>query len=580
MDKIKPTAFIRTLTKEQQDLIERALRQEMWAEEGQRTAPDQLLNTDNNLNYTLNEEESKPEENYWIYEVSDPNGPKNLDEMREMPDVAIEVNLDMLMEPYASGLDNFRWKKVEDGMDGRLSDLEDMVDWRLLLGWNDMNKIERFVKQSDDFGNVIDWDWDGDNLVINTMSGVERYSRSDLRDVLNPGRTYMREEDAWERWNSSGQSADDMAGMTDPESERSSAILDRYLYDDGPDMLSKEEMDVLLSRNGVDKMNDSEMADAILGIVSGRKRKREDWAKFDEEVEILKADIDYSTAEDAKLIIEELNDREQYKRRVNDMITGDAPFSDTTVDQAIDIAEQALLDSGWKKTDLFVMDDDGEIIDSNHPQFTDDMDVTGYTEAGRNKFEEYYNMALDNIEFTNIESEWNGDQAIPLKGKRRRRAMAMSPNVDLLINEVLDENRRRAGKRGSVADRYAANAVQSALIKEALAQGASFREAFAASQGKFWRKGVHELRNEYGNKSTALRLQKNLMKAMRPELHPRKGSSRFRNIRTRSGTRKYNYVGTGKNTDVSKLAHLLRNRGYYARVIPNTQGHGLYLNKR
>ncbi len=87
-----------------------------------------------------------------------------------------------------------------------------------------------------------------------------------------PGRTYMREEDAWERWNSSGQRDDDMAGMTDPESERSSDILDRYLYDDSPDMLSKEEMDVLISRNGYYEMNDSEKADAILSIVADRNK--------------------------------------------------------------------------------------------------------------------------------------------------------------------------------------------------------------------------------------------------------------------------------------------------------------------
>lgn len=45
------------------------------------------------------------------------------------------------------------------------------------------SKIERFVKKSDDFGNVIDWKWDGEMLEINTMSGVERYSRQDLKEA-------------------------------------------------------------------------------------------------------------------------------------------------------------------------------------------------------------------------------------------------------------------------------------------------------------------------------------------------------------------------------------------------------------
>ena len=472
MDKIKPTAFVKTLTKEQQLLIKQALMQR------QRVAPDQLLNTDNNLNYRLNVEESRPAENYWIYEVSDSNGPKNLDEMREMPDVAIQVNLDMLMEPYASGLDNFRWKTVDDAMNSRLSDLEDVIDWRLLLGWNDMNKVERFVKKSDDFGNVIDWNWDGKTLVINTMSGVERYSRSDLRE----SRVFDRKKPPEEY--STVEPPTTSGAMT-------------FAADEGFD-------------------------DFLYGLIKEN--------------------------------------------------------TDEQIADAIDTAEQALLDSGWKKSDLFVMDDEGEIIDSNHPQFTDDMDVTGYTQAARDKFEEYYNIALENVESGVRDNVV--DSYISHRGKRRRRKMVMTPEVDLLINEVLDENRRRAGVRGSVADRYAANAVQSALIKEALAQGASFKEAFAASQGKFWRKGVHEVSNEYGNPSTVFRLQKNLMKAMRPEMHRRKGSSRFRNIRTPNGTRKYNYVGTGKNANVSKLAHLLRNKGYYARVIPNTRGHGLYLNKK
>jgi len=56
---------------------------------------------------------------------------------------------------------------------------------------NELSKIERFVRKSDDFGNVIDWNWNGDLLEINTMSGVERYSRNDLKEarVFNRKRT-------------------------------------------------------------------------------------------------------------------------------------------------------------------------------------------------------------------------------------------------------------------------------------------------------------------------------------------------------------------------------------------------------
>lgn len=47
----------------------------------------------------------------------------------------------------------------------------------------ELSKVERFVKKSDDFGDVIDWNWNGDLLEIMTMEGVQSYSRKDLTDA-------------------------------------------------------------------------------------------------------------------------------------------------------------------------------------------------------------------------------------------------------------------------------------------------------------------------------------------------------------------------------------------------------------
>jgi|SaaInlV_125m_DNA_1040241.scaffolds.fasta_scaffold01109_4 hypothetical protein len=58
---------------------------------------------------------------------------------------------------------------------------------------NELSKVERFVRKSDDFGDVIDWNWNGDLLSIRTMSGVERYSRKQLKEarVFNRERTRL-----------------------------------------------------------------------------------------------------------------------------------------------------------------------------------------------------------------------------------------------------------------------------------------------------------------------------------------------------------------------------------------------------
>ena len=59
------------------------------------------------------------------------------------------------------------------------------------------------------------------------------------------------------------------------QEESDSDVLDRYLGDDSPDQLSKDEMDILISRNGFDEMTDSEKAEAILVIVADRKDEEE-----------------------------------------------------------------------------------------------------------------------------------------------------------------------------------------------------------------------------------------------------------------------------------------------------------------
>lgn len=61
--------------------------------------------------------------------------------------------------------------------------LEDRIEKENQQKLNELSKVQRFVRKSDDFGDVIDWNWNGDMLEIMTMNGVERYSRKDLKDA-------------------------------------------------------------------------------------------------------------------------------------------------------------------------------------------------------------------------------------------------------------------------------------------------------------------------------------------------------------------------------------------------------------
>lgn len=94
------------------------------------TAPDELIFSDNGFNYRLDEEDSRPSEGYWVYNLYDdsPGAPKNLDEMREFADPSIEVSLQMLMDGWNAGLEDYRYDSVEKGMKGTLSDLLDEID--------------------------------------------------------------------------------------------------------------------------------------------------------------------------------------------------------------------------------------------------------------------------------------------------------------------------------------------------------------------------------------------------------------------------------------------------------------------
>ena len=60
------------------------------------------------------------------------------------------------------------------------------------------------------------------------------------------------------------------------QDESDSDVLDRYLGEGNPDQLNKDEMDILISRNGYDEMTDSEKAEAILVIVADREDEDED----------------------------------------------------------------------------------------------------------------------------------------------------------------------------------------------------------------------------------------------------------------------------------------------------------------
>jgi hypothetical protein len=116
------------------------------------TAPDRLTFTDNGLSYRLNVEESMPNRDgsgYWIYDLSDnsPRAPKNVDEMREMADTSIEVSLDMLMNPFDAGLADYEWDAVKLGMDSRLSDLEDVIDWPAVLTARSLSEARMAVRE-------------------------------------------------------------------------------------------------------------------------------------------------------------------------------------------------------------------------------------------------------------------------------------------------------------------------------------------------------------------------------------------------------------------------------------------------
>ena len=76
------------------------------------------------------------------------------------------------------------------------------------------------------------------------------------------------------------ESDEDEADDEEDQDESDSDVLDRYLGGANPDtnhriswrgQLNKDEMDILISRNGYDGMTDSEKAEAILAIVADRK---------------------------------------------------------------------------------------------------------------------------------------------------------------------------------------------------------------------------------------------------------------------------------------------------------------------
>ena len=64
--------------------------------------------------------------------------------------------------------------------------------------------------------------------------------------------------------------------VSQKDQDSDSDVLDRYLGEGNPDQLTKDEMDILISRNGYDEMTDSEKAEAILVIVADREDEDED----------------------------------------------------------------------------------------------------------------------------------------------------------------------------------------------------------------------------------------------------------------------------------------------------------------
>lgn len=624
--------YVAELGEEQQQRIQAALEEHF-----KMTAPDRLTFSDNGFTYRLNPEESRQNKDgtgYWIYELSDnsPDAPKNLDEMRMFEDTAIEVNLDMLMHPDENGLDDYEWDAVKLGMASRLVDLDDVIDWedvlfkarnvsearaiggrryfRSRVHWDEIeNKaIERFMKQTTE--PYADYTWDGKELIVLDSGGnvLEKYSRQSLmfagilpsamtrgyrrsvrKDGKEVGMNGLSQDDlrlaSWGEIDMNSPSQDEMIGGAINFAEKQ---IEEYI-DEG--RFESREVYVFDSKGKIIDSNHPEYTDdmdptgfteegrelfeslysAGLGIFSSQAPEIIDpvSAKF---LRTLMDEVDYGYDDDDSGALKVYYDKDDEGKPVSDLteymfVKEDNPSETVTV----------LVDETSPRFD--------GLSDSDKAKL---MEEALYQEL---KVEDGYyldDVAEPRINYGELniwESINSPDDAAnnflklrPKTTRGRRRLMNTMDAVDNSFTQEIASFIDDVAPKDSVANRYAARSVQVALMKEAMARGATLQDAFAATQGKFWRK-----------EGLRPRVQRRLQNALGVEFSYKnnygKGAhGRFRNIVSRQGgmlrRRRYNYIGSSQNKNqVVRVADRMRKNGFYARVIPLAQNqNGLYVN--
>ena len=147
------------------------------------TVPDELIFSDNGFNYRLDNDESRPSEGYWIFNLSDdsPGAPKNLDEMREFADTSLEVNLQMLMEGDGAGLEDYRYDAIDKSMKGTLESLLDEIDVQDVINADNLSEAREIGSRRYAF------------RVDRRENGNSGITENELLTIMNP--TFMTGEE-------------------------------------------------------------------------------------------------------------------------------------------------------------------------------------------------------------------------------------------------------------------------------------------------------------------------------------------------------------------------------------------------
>tara|TARA_B110000858_G_scaffold194341_1_gene248565 strand:+ start:3752 stop:6415 length:2664 start_codon:yes stop_codon:yes gene_type:complete len=149
------------------------------------TPPDELTFTDNGFNYKLDQEDSRPDEGYWIYALSDDSdrAPKNVDEMREFEDLELQVNVQDLME--GDFVEDYRYYGVENGLKSKVSDLDEIFEGELqlqnILDAKSNRQAEKLGEEA--FTRARNYDF---RLLRRSMGRERGIMENEFLDLLNP----------------------------------------------------------------------------------------------------------------------------------------------------------------------------------------------------------------------------------------------------------------------------------------------------------------------------------------------------------------------------------------------------------